>query len=164
MPHIRLSRLNWHPPFCAPLSFSATPPRPARPHARTPMGGPQILPGMVLQSDQLSTAVDNARRLLQLPRRRSGGDAGEGDRDELSPDQQQQQQHRRPSPTALRRASERLLLRFAARGGGGQRTGIIAPRSETGEKRARLLSLGADLRGSRAKVDPSPSKKGVQRR
>ena len=124
----------------------------------------QILPGIALQSDQLSTAVENARRLLQLARR-PGEDTGGGDQDDLSPEQEQQQ-HRKPPPAALKRASERLLSRFAAAGGGGQRLGAIAPRSGKGNKRLRLLSLGADLGGSRAKVDPLPlpPKTGSQRR
>lgn len=134
-----------------------------RARARAQRWADQILPGMVLQSDQLSTAVDNGRRLLQLPRR-PGGDTGEGDKDELSLDHDQQ--HRRYSSAALKRASERLLLRFVAGGGGqgGQRSRAIVPRSGKGEKWSRLLSLGADLRGSRAKGDSLPPKKVFQSR
>lgn len=175
--HTTLTAKYPPPPLCTPPSLPPLPRPPACTHTNThthacmhpntPTSGragrpgDQILPGMALQSDQLATAVDNARRLLQLPRGRPGGDAGEGDQNDPSPGQQQQG---RPPPTASKRASERLLLRFAARGGGGQRTGVTASRSGKGRKSLRLLSLGADLGGSWAKVDPSPSSKGFQRR
>ncbi|CAM9655803.1 unnamed protein product [Pylaiella littoralis] len=112
----------------------------------------KVLPGMVLQSDRLSSTVDNARGVLQLPRKPSG-DRG-GDKDEAFADRQR----RRPPPKTLTRASERLLSRFVA-GGGGQRACAgrvvetsrgVAPSRKKGEKR--LLSLGAQLTTSWTRV------------
>lgn len=139
----------------------------------------QILPGAVLQSDQLSAAVDHARGVLQLPRKagRDDEDGMAGDKDEASPG------HNLPRPTSKtssrRGASERLLSRFSAAaataavgGGEGQRGevggrvadsrrgGVARGKGKLGRKRS--LSLGAELRVSCASV--KPSNKGVGRR
>ncbi|CAM9806929.1 unnamed protein product, partial [Laminaria digitata] len=88
----------------------------------------QILPGLALQSDQLSTAVDNARQALQLPRAPSGsrghnsgsGSGGGGGRARGEVGASPSSPHRRQSPSKkpMRRTSARLLSRFSAGGGG----------------------------------------------
>lgn len=146
--------------------------------AYLPYDNYQILPGAVLQSDQLSAAVDHARGVLQLPRKAGRDDDDDGmagDKDEASPGHKL----RRPtSKTSSRRgASERLLSRFAAAaaaaaagGGEGQRGevgGMVADTRRGGVARGklggkRLLSLSAELTVSWARVEPS--NKGVGRR
>lgn len=111
----------------------------------------QIIPGIVLQSDQLSAAVDNARQLLQLPRSSSLNEGNRtGDMECRSP---VQQGHCRSSSRRFRRASERLLSLFAS-SGGVVVTGRPSGRRKNAKDKGRL-SLGAELRGPWSKVESS---------
>ncbi|CAN0174327.1 unnamed protein product, partial [Ectocarpus sp. 13 AM-2016] len=94
---------------------AADAPSALRPHRTVRDRIVKILPGAVLQSDQLSAAVDRARGVLQLPRKAGRDDDDDRmteDKDEPSPG------HKLPRPTSKtssrRGASERLLSRFAA--------------------------------------------------
>lgn len=142
----------WHVSAHGTLCNAIPPPPPWNPYRNTLGFTDQMLPGMVLQSDHLSTAVDNARQTLQLPRARKGERTGGKERKHSG------HQRRRPSPKILRRASERLLTRFNA-GGGGREGGHIkeTPRgtSRKGKSDKRLLALGAELRGCWARTDCS---------
>lgn len=112
----------------------------------------QVIPGIVLQSDQLSTAVDNARRLLQLPRSSSLNEGNRtGDMECRSP--VQQGHRRRSSSRRFRRASERLSSLFAS-SGGVVVTGRASRRKKNAKDKGRL-SLGAELRGPWSKVESS---------
>lgn len=109
----------------------------------------QILPGMVLQSDQLSTAVDNARQVLQLPRV-SGADQ----RHSTSSSKAASSSSSRRLGDADRnrrrqRASARLLSYFVVRGGrgGGRKMRVGAK----GTKEV-VLGLGADMIVMRAEA------------
>lgn len=76
------------------------------------MRASQILPGIVLQSDQLSSSVDNARQLLRIPRIAVNEERGNAS----LPDGRRQTSLRR-STEQKKRASMRLLARFIRHGG-----------------------------------------------
>ncbi|CAN0044298.1 unnamed protein product, partial [Hapterophycus canaliculatus] len=148
----------------------------SRPHRAALDRVVKTLPGLALQSDHLSAAVDNARVVLQLPRNGEAawdggmGDGEGGDKEGTSPGRQRHGRQQ-AAPTRVGRASRRLMSLFAAGdrggGGGGRRrrmsgtgggvispAGMVASRGRSGEK-SRILSLGAELRRSLADVDPS---------
>lgn len=105
---------------------------------------------MVLQSDQLTAAIDSARQVLQLPRTAANGSEHEtGGHNAKSPGYKR----RRILPKTLQRpASERLLERFSAGSGdGGGRGGTRGTskgllRGGSGGKGV-VLTLGAELKG-----------------
>lgn len=95
--------------------------------------------------------MDNARRLLQLPRSSSLDEGDQtGDVERRSP---VQLDHRRSSSRRFRRASERLASLFIS-SGGVVVTGRASGRRKNAKDKGRL-SLGAELRGPWSKAEGS---------